>query len=41
MTLKGRIVDHIFFIKSPIYPTKSFLLGIRDVDDTENFVTAH
>jgi hypothetical protein len=32
LTLKGRIVDHVSFIKSPIYPNKSFIFGIWDAD---------
>ncbi|PMD60012.1 uncharacterized protein K444DRAFT_589727 [Hyaloscypha bicolor E] len=35
LTLKGRILDHFSFIKSPIYQSKSFILDIRDADLTE------
>jgi hypothetical protein len=35
LTLKGRIVDHFAFIKSPIYKMKSFSLGIKDAAYTE------
>ena len=35
LTLNGRIVDHFSFIKSPIYPNKSYILGKGDAYYTE------
>jgi hypothetical protein len=35
LTLKGRILDHFSFTKSPIYQSKSFILDISDADYTE------
>ena len=35
LAFKGRIVDHFAFIKSPLYRSKSFILGKGDADYTK------